>query len=141
MPFYASLGNHDDPTQRYYKPFNMNGERFYTFTKGDARFFALDSNYMDQTQLKWLEDQLSALQQPVEGGLLPPSAVLVRRPARVGRRPARALEPLFVKYGMDVVFAGHEHFYERIKPQKGIYYFIAGRVGEAARGRHPPDAR
>jgi hypothetical protein len=40
VPFYAALGNHDDPTQRYYKPFNMNGERFYTFTKGDARFFA-----------------------------------------------------------------------------------------------------
>ena len=37
----------------------MNGERFYTFKKGDARFFALDSNYMDQPQLKWLEEQLS----------------------------------------------------------------------------------
>ena len=39
------------------------------------------------------------------------------------------LEPLFVKYGVDVVFAGHEHFYERIKPQKGIYYFTQRRVG------------
>ena len=37
------------------------------------------------------------------------------------------------KYGMDVVFAGHEHFYERIKPQKGIYYFTNGGAGEAAR--------
>ena len=36
MKFYASLGNHDDPTQRFYKPFNMNGERYYTFTKGDV---------------------------------------------------------------------------------------------------------
>jgi hypothetical protein len=25
-----------------------------------------------------------------------------------------------------VVFAGHEHFYERLKPQKGIYYFVNG---------------
>ena len=32
----------------------------------------------------------------------------------------RALEPLFVKYGVDVVFAGHEHFYERMRPQGGI---------------------
>ena len=36
------------------------------------------------------------------------------------------LEPLFTKYGVSVVFAGHEHFYERLKPQKGIQYFIAG---------------
>jgi hypothetical protein len=25
-----------------------------------------------------------------------------------------------------VVFAGHEHFYERLKPQKGIHYFVNG---------------
>ena len=31
VKFYASLGNHDDPTQRFYKPFNMNGERYYSF--------------------------------------------------------------------------------------------------------------
>ena len=31
VKFYAALGNHDDPTQRFYKIFNMNGERFYTF--------------------------------------------------------------------------------------------------------------
>ena len=38
----------------------------------------------------------------------------------------QVIEPLFVKYGVDAVFAGHEHFYERIKPQKGIYYFTSG---------------
>src|SRR5688572_9328312 len=31
VKFYASLGNHDEPTQRLYKPFNMNGERYYSF--------------------------------------------------------------------------------------------------------------
>ena len=36
------------------------------------------------------------------------------------------LEPLFMKHGVNVVFPGHEHFYERLKPQKGIYYFTAG---------------
>jgi hypothetical protein len=37
-----------------------------------------------------------------------------------------ALEPLFLKHGVDVVFAGHEHFYERIKPQGGIVYITQG---------------
>ena len=36
------------------------------------------------------------------------------------------LEPLFVKHNVDLVLTGHEHFYERIKPQRGIYYFIVG---------------
>jgi hypothetical protein len=36
------------------------------------------------------------------------------------------VEPLFQKYRVGVVFAGHEHFYERIRPQKGIYYFTCG---------------
>jgi hypothetical protein len=31
-----------------------------------------------------------------------------------------------VKYRVDVVFSGHEHLYERIYPQKGIYYFTEG---------------
>jgi hypothetical protein len=44
------------------------------------------------------------------------------------------LEPLFLKYGVDVVMAGHEHFYERLKPQKGIHYFISGGAGKVRRG-------
>jgi hypothetical protein len=44
------------------------------------------------------------------------------------------VEPLFIKYGVDVVFAGHEHFYERIKPQQGITYFISGAGGQLRKG-------
>ncbi len=126
IPFYAALGNHDDPTQRYYKPFNMNGERFYTFKKGDARFFALDSNYMDQEQLKWIEEQLSRANDRWKIAFFhhPLYSSGARHGSEVDLRTR--LEPLFVKYGVDIVFAGHEHFYERIVPQKGIYYFTQG---------------
>jgi hypothetical protein len=44
------------------------------------------------------------------------------------------LEPIFVKYGVDVVFNGHDHFYERIKPQKGILYFVSGGAGKLRKG-------
>jgi 3',5'-cyclic AMP phosphodiesterase CpdA len=46
----------------------------------------------------------------------------------------RVLEPILVKHGVNAVFAGHEHFYERIKPQKGIYYFISGAGGKLRTG-------
>src|SRR6478672_5886728 len=49
VKFYASLGNHDNPNERLYKAFNMNGERYYTFKPAGSsvRFFSLDSNYVD----------------------------------------------------------------------------------------------
>jgi len=134
VPFYAALGNHDDPTQRYYKPFNMNGERFYTFTKGNARFFALDSNYMDQPQLKWLDEQLSRAAERWKVAYFhhPLYSSGEKHGSEVDLRTQ--VEPLFIKYGVDVVFAGHEHFYERIKPQNGIYYFIEGGSAKLRKG-------
>jgi len=139
VPFYAALGNHDDPTQRYYKPFNMNGERFYTFAKGSARFFVMDSNYMDQAQLKWLEEQLSRATDRWKIAFFhhPLYSSGEKHGSEIDLRTQ--VEPLFMKYGVDVVFAGHEHFYERIKPQNGIYYFIEGgsaklRKGDIAKG-------
>ena len=139
VPFYAALGNHDDPTQRYYKPFNMNGERYYTFSKGSARFFVLDSNYMDQTQLKWLEEQLARANDRWKVAYFhhPLYSSGEKHGSEIDLRTQ--VEPLFMKHGVDVVFAGHEHFYERIKPQNGIYYFIEGgsaklRKGDIAKG-------
>jgi hypothetical protein len=46
----------------------------------------------------------------------------------------RVVEPLFIQYGVDVVFNGHEHFYQRIKPQNGITYFVSGAGGQLRRG-------
>ncbi len=40
------------------------------------------------------------------------------------------LSPLLKLYGVNSVFSGHEHAYERIKPQDGIYYFIQGDSGK-----------
>lgn len=126
--FYASLGNHDDPNQIYYKPFNMDGKRFYTFKKGNpgVRFFALDSNYMSREQVDWLERELANSDSNWKIAFFhhPLYSSGGRHGSEVDLRAQ--LEPLFLKHGVSVVFQGHEHFYERLKPQKGIYYFIAG---------------
>jgi predicted phosphodiesterase len=126
IPFYASLGNHDDPNQRFYKPFNMDGQRFYTFEKGGIRFFALDSNYMDQTQQDWIEKELSTAKNTWKIAFFhhPLYSSGERHGSEIDLRGV--LEPLFLKYGVSVVFSGHEHFYERLKPQKGITYFTNG---------------
>lgn len=131
VQFYASLGNHDDTNQRFYRPFSMNGERFYTFEKDRlgnpaVRFYALDSNYMTTEQLEWLEREL-------EGSNARWKIAFFHHPlySSGGRHGSEVdlrqqLEPLFLAHGVKVVFSGHEHFYERLKPQKGIAYFTAG---------------
>lgn len=139
VKFYAALGNHDNPNERFYKGFNMNGERFYSFKpKPGVRIFALDSNYMDKPQLAWLEKELAAsgsdwkicfFHHPLySSGGAHGSDLQLRT----------LLEPLFLKYGVDAVFVGHEHFYERIKPQKGIYYFTSGGAAKLREGDVAP---
>jgi 3',5'-cyclic AMP phosphodiesterase CpdA len=135
VKFYASLGNHDSPNQRMYKLFNMNGERYYSFRPQlGVRFFALDSNYMDRTQLQWLEKELTA--SGSDWKIMYFHHPIYSSGGRHGSDTALRdqLEPLFLKHGVDVVFAGHEHFYERLKPQKGIHYFISGGAGKLRRG-------
>ena len=135
VKFYAALGNHDDPSERFYKPFNMNGERYYSFKPANGvRFFAMDSNYIDDKQLKWVDEQLASSgsdwkicffhHPPYSSGETHGSDEALRT----------QLEPIFVKQGVNVVLTGHEHFYERIKPQKGIAYFITGSSAKLREG-------
>lgn len=135
VKFYASLGNHDAREQRYYKHFNMDGKLYYSFkTKQNVRFFALESTYMDPEQVAWLEKEL---RDSNEAWKIPYfHHPLYSSGDRHGsdQRLRDVLEPLFVKYNVTVVFTGHDHFYERTKPQKGIVYFVCGAGGQLRRG-------
>ncbi len=135
VKFYACLGNHDSREQRYYKLFNMEGKLYYTFSpQANVRFFAFDSNYPEPEQIKWLEDELKASSSDWK-------IVFFHHPLyssgeRHGSdlRLREVLEPLFIKYNVSVVLNGHDHFYERVKPQKGIAYFVVGSGGQLRKG-------
>ena len=134
IPFYAALGNHDKPNQRFYKPFNMNGQQYYTYKKGNVRFFVLDTTSMDPRQLAWLEKELqnSGSDWKICYFHHPLYSSAAFHGSSTGLR--RVLEPLFVKYGVEAVFAGHDHVYERVMPQKGISYFTEGASGSLRKG-------
>ncbi len=55
VKFYAALGNHDDQANRFYKPWNMNGERFYTFKKDDVRSSCSTATISIRRTVQWLE--------------------------------------------------------------------------------------
>ncbi len=134
VKFYATLGNHDMPIQVNYENFNMNGKEYYRFTKGNVAFYSLNSNYMDKKQVKWLEDELA--KDTSEWKICffhhPPYSSAKAHGSDGQLR--EVVEPIFVKYGVNVVLTGHDHVYERIKPQKGIYYFVSGAGGKLRTG-------
>jgi len=137
VEFHAALGNHDDPNQRYFKPFNLGGARYRTFKKGNVRFFVIDSNYLDPAQVKWLEKELESSGSDWKIAYFHhPLYTTARRGPEVELRAV--LEPIFLKHGVDVVFTGHEHIYERFRPQKGIQHFTVGGAAKLRKGDTRP---
>ena len=132
--FYGALGNHDDPETRFYEPFHMNGERYYSFVREDARFFVLDTNIMDRKQVAWAETALGEASERWKIVIFhhPLYSNAARHGSDVQLRTI--LEPLLVKAGVTVVFSGHDHVYERLVPQKGITYFVTGSSGKLSPG-------
>jgi hypothetical protein len=112
----------------------MGGERYYTFARQRVRFFVLDSNLMEPAQVAWLDNALAQATEPWR-------VVYFHHPlysdgARHGSdvQLRVVLEPILVRHAVNVVFSGHEHFYQRTVPQKGITYFIEGASGQLRRG-------
>jgi 3',5'-cyclic AMP phosphodiesterase CpdA len=133
--FYAALGNHDNQNEELrYPPFNMGGARYYTYARRNVRFFVIDSDLIDPQQLAWIKTALTNstddwkicyFHHPLySDGKTHGSQVDLRV----------TLEPLFVAHGVNVVFSGHDHVYERLKPQKGITYFVSGAGGQLRKG-------
>jgi hypothetical protein len=136
VKFYASLGNHDSREQRFYKLFNMDDKLYYTFKapKEDVRFFALESTYMDQDQLKWIEDELKKSNERWKIAFFHHPLYSSARTHGSQLKLRAVLEPLFIQYNVSLVLNGHDHAYERIKPQNGIQYFLEGSSGKLRRG-------
>ena len=134
VKFYAALGNHDLALQTNYVNFNMNGKEYYRFKKGNVAFYSLNSNYMDKKQVQWLQDELAKDTSDWKVAFMhhPPYSSGGKHGSDNQLR--EVVEPIFVKYGVNVVLTGHDHFYERIKPQKGIQYFVSGAGGKLRSG-------
>lgn len=136
----------------------LNGRRYYSVPSDASgspvvEVFVLDSNTLrssqskllpvqqDLAQLEWLDAALGASRARWKVVILhhPPHspAVPVRYffvvPIGGGRaregRLDEELTPILRRHGVDVVFAGHNHFYARMAPQNGIRYFVSGGGG------------
>jgi 3',5'-cyclic AMP phosphodiesterase CpdA len=140
IKFYAVLGNHDVDEGRQdqcqYPLFNMGGQNYYKFARsnGMVEFFMLDSTDFDRTQMTWLENSLRESRAKWKIAVFhhPIYSSGKKHGSAVGLR--KQLEPVFTRYGVNVAFSGHDHIYERTKPQQDIQYFVTGAGGKSRRG-------
>ena len=147
VKFYASLGNHDDPREIVYPLFNMDGERYYSFAPPEdlltkiatrVEFFAIDSTHLDRTQLRWLDERLGKSTAAWKVCFFHHPLYTSGRYRTWSRGFRLILEPVLLAHGVDAVFSGHEHFYQRAELQSGIQYFVSGGAGSLRRGEAAP---
>lgn len=105
-------------------------ERYYTFTYGNAQFFMLDSNRdlsASTEQYQWLEEQLknsdttwriAVHHHPTYSSDENDYGDSWSGPSHRGDPNVQNLLPLYENYGVDVVWFGHLHTYERSWPVK-----------------------
>lgn len=170
VPVYPAAGNHDlkkDGGQAFAEAFLEprglgHHRRYYSFDYANAHFVALDSNEGDDVagsggdlrdrgsaQRAWLERDLAAA---VTDTLTDWIIVYLHHPpysaaaglSGHGSDPGlrESLTPLFDRFGVDVVFAGHDHNYERSHPlrgdavaERGTVYVVTGGGGASRRFR------
>jgi predicted phosphodiesterase len=122
-PIFPVLGNHEHNSANYYDTFGL--PEWYSFDCGNAHFTMLDGNLATSTQATWLVDDLNndatwnfaAFHQP------PYSSTASHWGGWLDLRTA--WEPEFISNGVDAVFNGHVHAYERYY-ENNIHYMVLG---------------
>ena len=139
LPVIVTAGNHDfydrgERLRRYFIP--TAGGRiegfYYSFDWGTAHFLVLNTEVPldpDSDQFRFAASDLDGAagrgplfvihHKPLYGSL----RGIVNRPA------GKALASLYSRFGVDVVFSGHNHYYERTRPIDGVTYIVAGGGG------------
>ena len=119
VALFAAAGNHEHESPLYYKYLGAPpGKPWYSFDCANAHLVMLDSCVdigPGSEQLKWLEADLASTDKRWR-------FVTLHYPLYSSSEHGRylamrdTLEPIFEKYGVDIVFAGHVHAYERSYP-------------------------
>jgi 3',5'-cyclic AMP phosphodiesterase CpdA len=89
---------------------------------------------LDKDQLEWLDKELAGSKEDWKIAFFHHPLYSSGETHGSSSELRKVLEPVFLKYGVSLVLSGHEHFYERIKPQHGIPYFIVGSSAKLRKG-------
>lgn len=137
IPFYPVAGNHDYETQKgapFRAVFNLPGpdETYFSYDYGRVHFAAIDTELPYGPQIEWLDKDLAASKAPWK------IVYLHHPPYSSGDHGSdvelrKALAPIVEGHGVQLVLAGHDHHYERMKTQNGVDYIVSGGGGRGTR--------
>jgi hypothetical protein len=150
---FPAVGNHDrqgrartaDAFRRYFSvpDDTPDPERYYAFTYGNSKFLILDSNehsFALTDQTAWLEKILAdaAVDPKIQHRFVVMHHPVYSTSLHGGHPELREMwTPLFERYGVEAVFSGHDHTYER-SLEGGVRYFVSGGGGAPL---YPKDSR
>lgn len=145
-PLFPMLGNHEAQSDLYFQAFLLPGnERWYGFDYGNARFIVLEADSYLAAPFKPGGEQRNFLEEQLAQAGNRRKFVFMHVPVHTslwedgGEVNLRLLlAPLFEKYAVTAVFAGHMHNYERILV-KGITYVVTGGGGAPLYGVTDPE--
>lgn len=151
VPLFPVLGNHEQNAKNYFDYMDLpDPEYYYTFSYGDADFFMIDSNRKvdpESEQYRWLEEKLAVSKAiwkfachhhpPYSSDENDYGNLWKTNHSTRGDLRVRQLVPLYEKYGVDIVWTGHIHSYERTWPIReglavtsgGTIYMVTGGGG------------
>jgi 3',5'-cyclic AMP phosphodiesterase CpdA len=131
--FYPAIGNHERQSPLFFEYFDLPGnEQWYSVDINKIHFIVLNSCIEYQVgsgQYQWLEQNLMAVPDTMDFI----AVVMHHPPFSTGSHDdehnlQESFVPLFEQYGVDIVFNGHNHCYERLNCN-GIYYIVTGGGG------------
>ena len=143
LAMYPTVGNHDEAsgnvdvyTRLFALPTDSSGdERYYSFTYGNAHFIVLDNQSMLTgilSQMTWAEDEMDAARANPDIDHIFVMAHCNMYSSKLGRTGdwlLRYYADTMKTKGVNFVFAGHDHYYERGEADNGLPYIIAGGGG------------
>jgi hypothetical protein len=144
VPLFPTLGNHEQLSEHYFDRFYLpHNERWYDFEYGHARFICLEMDgyaNIDELseQYQWLERRLAENTQPWTFVFFHKSPYTSEYEGPTEQYIRSKLSPLFEQYGVQIVFSGHNHNYQR-SIVKNIFYIVTGGGGGELSSSIEPD--
>jgi hypothetical protein len=131
--FFPAIGNHEKMSDRYFDNFELPGnEQWYSVERNYIHFIILNSCVSfspGSDQYDWLETNLASVPDSIKWTIAMFHHPAYSTGSYLGPDSAirAALVPLFDQHGVDIVFAGHDHNYQRF--YNGRYYIVTGGGG------------